>query len=499
MKRKKLLTLLSAIGLLLVLGFIAVLNCIRPSNMKPIVTLTIPAEKQIGMDYYHESMDYLWLTNEQVERDLNLISQVTHKIKVYHNPFRQKYTRSDKTTANALEVVKNIVRKAKAHHMYVVWTENDDSIQLTDALWESYSKAVIADAAEARSVGADEFLVGNEIANHNNSDPGFNDVNLPRRIKHLVTDCGTAFPGPRGYQEGWYKSESWYKAKIAPLHKIYLTLYETWHIYKSALDQIVTSFGDRAELGEVSTMAPKSELHQDEQAWTRDLLRRYDYARQKGIPIWLFTFREPGKDSLGLFQGNQTLQAHDIWQYLTKQKTLTYPQLLSHNFQDGTTQAFTGDGYIYHHRLRVNEFKQAIAQIPAADYVFRGLVRPVEASGPEKWRAMRLVFRYRDANNYYFVNIEPNDDRVQLFKRENEKEISPADTPSPVQFGEDYDFEIRVHGSGTHTSIQVFWNTVQLLVIPDSGGSSLLSGAVGMKNNGVTGELSEVLVTGIEA
>lgn len=451
------------------------------------------------MNYYHESMDYLPRTDEQIDQDLNQILRVTRKIKVYHNPFVHVHTRDDKTSANALEVVQNIVRRAKAKQMYVVWTENDDFVTLSDALWSDYAQAVLVDASAAHSAGADEFLVGNEISNHNNGDVGYNDLHLPERIKQLVTACGASFPSTKGYEEGWYKSESWRVAKLAPLDKIYFTLYEPWHTFKSALDHIVAYFGKNAELGEVSTMTTQHELHDDEQAWARDLLRRYDYARQKATSIWLFTFRELQNNSFGLFQANPPFQSHDIWGYLTKQKMLIYDQLLSNDFSDGTTQAFDGDGYNYQHRLRANEFNtRATAQLSVADYVFRGVARPISTSSTEEWRAMRLVFRYRDANNYYFVNIEPNSNRVQLFKRQDGVEVSLADMPTPIHLGTDYDFEIRIQGSGKKTTLSVLWNTVQLLIVSGSSDNTLSYGGVGMKNNGVVGELADVTVSSLE-
>jgi hypothetical protein len=483
--------------LLLVLNYNALLRLVGDRTM---VTLSLPPKDDIGINYYHESMDYLRPNDEQIERDLGQMLQVSRKIKVYHNPFVRRYVRDDGTSVDALEVVKNIVRRAKARHMYVVWTENDDSVPLTDALWDGYARAVVADAAEAQSVGTDEFLVGNEISNHNNGDQGYNDVHLPARIKQLVNECSKNFPGIKGYEEGWYKSQSWHDAQLGPVEKIYFTLYEPWHVFKQAFDQIVTYFGNKAEIGEASTMTMKWELHDDEQAWTRDLMRRYDYARQKKTAIWLFTFREIHNDGFGLWQANPAQHAHDIWSYLVQRKTLVYEQFLSNDFKDGTTQSFSGGGYNYQHRLRASPFDApCIAQVSASDYAFRGIARPISTSGPDSWRSMRLVFRYNDENNYYFVNIEPNGNKVQLFKRQNGVETSLADVPTPIHLGMDYDFEIRIRGSGEDTSIQVLWNTTQLLVTHDPTPSTLTSGDVGIKNNGATGEISDVLVTNLES
>ena len=456
--------------------------------------LAIPSNDNIGMDYYHESMGYLGRTDAEIDSDLAQIQLVTHKLKVYYNPFPHL----SETGIDPLEIVKNIVRKAKARKMYVVWTENDDNVTLTDATWGQYAKKVIADAAEAHSVGADEFLVGNEISLHNNGDPGFNDINLPGRIKQLVIDCQTNFPGIKGYEEGWYKSESWHNATLGPLNKIYFSLYESWHNFKADLDRVVTYFGKKAEVGELSTMATKGALNDNEEEWARELMRRYDYARQKGIMTWLFAFRETHNDGFGLFQTTPPNQPHDIWNYLRGLKTFTYHEFLSDNFNNGTMQAFSGDGYNYRKRLRANAFNQVLASVPVPDYVFRGVASPISTSGPETWRAMRLVVRYSDINNYYFVDIEPNYNKVELFRRQGGVESYLAGVSTPLLLGTDYDFEIRVSGSGAATKLQVFWDTVKIIDLTDTGNSNLNAGDIGMKNNGVTGDIDDVVVTDFE-
>ena len=480
--------------LVVVLGILGGLIALYPRVVWTTRMLAIPSNDNIGVNYYHESMGYLRLTDAEIDSDLAQIQLVTHKLKVYYNPFAH----ISGTGTDPLEIVKNIVQKAKARNMYVVWTENDDHVKLTDATWGQYAKKVIADAAEAHSVGADEFLVGNEISLHNNGDPGFNDTNLPVRIKQLVIACQTNFPGTKGYEDGWYKSDNWHTATLGPLNKIYFTLYESWHNFKADLDRIVTYFGKKAEIGEVSTMATKRGLDDNEEEWTLELMRRYDYARQKGMPIWPFTFRETHNNSFGLFQTNPPNQPHDIWNYLRGLKTFTYHEFLSDNFNDGTMQAFSGDGYNYRKRLRANAFNKVLASVPVPDYVFRGVASPISTSGPEMWRAMRLVVRYSDINNYYFVNIEPNYNRVELYRRQGGVESYLAGVSTSLQLGTDYDFEIRISGSGAATKIQVIWDTVKIIDLTDTGNASLNTGEFGMKNNGVMGDIDDVVVTDFE-
>lgn len=82
-------------------------------------------------------MGYLKRSNNEIENDLSLVQEVTNKIKVYHNPFMNA---GSVAPAASLAIVKNIVLKAKARGMYVIWTENDDSVTLTDALWNNYTR-----------------------------------------------------------------------------------------------------------------------------------------------------------------------------------------------------------------------------------------------------------------------------------------------------------------------------------------------------------------------
>ena len=453
----------------------------------PTATLTVPPTNQMGINYYHESMGYLSRTDTEIDSDLGLIQQVTNKIKVAHNPYMNA---GHLTAAASLAIVQNIVRKAKARKMYVVWTENNDTVTFTDKNWSDYAQKVIADAAAAHAAGADEFLVGNEISLHTNGDPGYNDANLPVRIKQLVTACRQNFSGTKGYEDGWYKSKSWYGSGLGPLAKIYFTLYEPWYNFQAQFDQIANYFGKKAEIGELSTVASKRTLNYNEEDWTRELMRRYDYARKKGLNVWLFNFREPQNDGYGFFDAPPSQQYHAIWDYLRGRKVLSYADLLAFAYPTNNKDKS---------QLVAGDFDtQVLPDVTAADYVFRGIATPLTISGTESWRAMRLVFRYSNADNYYFLNIEPNDHKVKLFRRQNGVETRLGEVTTPVDIGKSYDFEIRVSGSGATTQIAIFWDTVKIINVVDTGNTNLDASGFGMHNNGVSGEVNALSLTSFE-
>ncbi len=245
-------------------------------------------------------------------------------------------------------------------------------------------------------------------------------------------------------------------------------------------------------------MTTEGQLHYSDQDWTRELMRRYDYARQKGLTIWLFAFRETTNDSHGLFRFTPLNKSNGIWEYLKGHAIITYHVLFSDDFHNGTPGDFQGSGYIYNNMLKVAAFNSSLANITTSSYVFRGVIVPVASSGPEVWRAMRLVVGYKDADNYYFVNIEPNDNRILLFRRQNGIETELQDVVTQLQLGAEYDFEIRVSRNKGAASIQVYWNTIKIIDVIDTKGTLGLDGKIGMKNNGVVGELADVIVTDIE-
>jgi hypothetical protein len=61
-----------------------------------------------------------------------------------------------------------------------------------------------------------------------------------------------------------------------------------------------------------------------------------------------------------------------------------------------------------------------------------------------------------------------------------------------------YSFELRISGNGRAMHIQVFWDTVKIFDINDMKNTHLASGAVGMKNNGVTAEMEDLVLTDFE-
>ena len=473
--------------------------------MPTAITLSVPSAASLGMNYYHESMGYIARSVAQIDSDLSLIRQVTMRVKIYHNPYN--------TGTQALCTL--ICQHAKAQGMYVVWIENMEQQILTDSTtntgatpaqypWSDYTTRVVSDASSATSAGADEFVVGNEISIHNNSDPGYSDSNLPNRIKTLVASCRSSFTGIIGYEEGWWKDQVWATQGISGVDKLYFDLYEAYNNFEVHLAFMVANFPrGMVELGEMSTWQNYNGLNANEDDWTRDLLRRYDQVRQAGMRAYLFCFREPGNNGYGLFQDTPPTLSHEIWTFLTGQYSYVYQQYFYETFPGATTQDFFGDGTTVAGVLQCAEFNTgAFLPSPVSDYVFRGQITLNSQSGSDSWRAARLVVRYGDANNYYFLNFNTNNTAIQLWRRFNGVESMLSGITQVTALGIVYDFEVRVQGTGSRTHLVALWNGVKIADVLDSGntstGPTLNQGNPGMKNNGMVASLDLVYLHDIE-
>lgn len=263
-----------------------------------------------GINYYHESMGYISRTDLEIDIDLDRIASKNRSIKVYHNPYN----------SNALAICKTIVQKAKAKGFYVVWTENNDTIHLTAKNWDDYASKVVADATEAQSVESDEFLVGNEISIHNDESEGFNDTNLPNRIKQLAQDCSNSFTNTISYEDGWWKKDAWYKAGLGNLSKIYFTLYENIADFEKYAKDIWDKFRTKAVIGEWSTQSVMDTVSgTDEDDWKDKLLARQKILDELGLVHFIFCYRDTGVDNnnrgFGLWKYTID-EPHDIWNYI---------------------------------------------------------------------------------------------------------------------------------------------------------------------------------------
>lgn len=274
----------------------------------------------LGMNYYHESMGYTARTGQQINADLDRIATLTKRIKVYHSPYENS---GGVSAAASLATCKNIVTLAKAKGFYVVWVENhDDGDNHLNGngsgaySWEEYSALVIADAAEASSVGADEFLVGNELSIHNDSTVSYySDANLIANIKTLVTACRGNFAGILGVEEGWWKSGAWGVAGKGSLDKIYFTLYESLADFKTNAQNIFneTTIGTPA-IGEWSTGSTYANVAASESDWYIQIANRLKILIDIGFTdIWYFTFTE-GADGFGMMVSDDVY--HEAWQAL---------------------------------------------------------------------------------------------------------------------------------------------------------------------------------------
>lgn len=275
----------------------------------------------IGINYYHESMGYISRTDAQINADLDKILHLTNRIKVYHNP----YTNAGAIDApTSLAICKNITTLAKAKGFYVVWNENRDSGQFTAANWSDYSDKAIADALEANGVGADEFLVGNEISIHNDSSDDYNDTNLPIKIKQLVTDCASNFSGIKGYQEGWWKKDAWNTAGLGSLSKIYFTLYEAQNNFKVYAQDIFNKFGNNSVIGEFSTATSFTNEGSNEEKWARQIANRIQILKDIGLNnAFYFDFKD-GNGGFGITETGDEVNFRLAWQSLFSQRQWFY-------------------------------------------------------------------------------------------------------------------------------------------------------------------------------
>ncbi len=259
------------------------------------------------INYYHESMGYIKRNNNEIESDLLLIKSKFDGIRVYHNPYNP----------DTLADIVNIIVKAKEIGLYVIWVENNDTVQLTEAEWGNYCDKVKLDIPFAKDV--DEFIVGNEISIHNDSSSGYDDINLPIKIKNLVKECKQYYGGIIGYQDGWWKSGAFHNAKLENIEKIYFTLYESLSDFENELMNIWNKFGKRAGIGEWSTQGTFEQSANDERDWSEQIKTKYTILDILGIDHSYFCFRDTGVDNndkgFGLWK-NQIDQPHLIWNFL---------------------------------------------------------------------------------------------------------------------------------------------------------------------------------------
>lgn len=471
------------------------------------VTLAIPPVPQLGMNYYHESMGDISRTLSQINTDLSTIKDICTKLKVYHNPY------DPSTIAQATL----IVQRARSMGFYVVWCEATPTVMLTDTIlntsaappqypWADYRVRVIADAALAWAAGANEFLVGNNLGatGRNNGDIGYGDTNLPSRIRGLVTDCATNFPTICSYQEVWYKAASWVSAGLGALPKIYFTLYETYNTFLAQLAYISANFlNGTAEIGEMSSSLNMTNLQYNDDDWARALVRRYDQMQDTTLTMWIFTFRDTIDAGYGLLKITTPTIVHSVWNFLNNRYSYKFTKYYDENFADGTMGDFAGDGSNVGGQLQAEQFNTgSFLGIPLSDYAFRGLITLITLEGPDSWASARLIVRYTDTNNYYFVAFNINSSVIQVWRRLAGVETHLSDYNQTLALGVPYDFEIRVQGIRSQTRVQAFWNEIKVIDLIDGGntsyGPALNQGNAGVKNNGISCQIDNILVHSLE-
>jgi hypothetical protein len=493
-----------------------------------VVTLNIPPNSQIGINYYHESMNYISRTTAQITQDLQTIALVTNKIKIYFNPLPQNSGTAPRS--GCLAKITSIISIAQSLGFYIVWVENIDQGQvLTDSTtdltnsaaykwkWADYCTQVVADAAIAQSLGVNEFLVGNEIQGSTHYyaiDPGtavattiYTSGAFPGKVSALVLSCRTNFSGLIGYQEVNSVSGNWVTAGLGNLDKIYFDLYEKWAQFQAKALALSLAFGDKVVLGEVSSVDVFGKIGNyvayTEDDWSRELMRRYNYCRLRGLTIYLFAYGDPSSTSHGFglrLNTTDNQSFHDIWNYLLKLKKLTYNQQFFDTFLPND---FTGVSGGTGGSLSVaSGTPLAQATAASADHVFRGQIR-WNATG-----AVRLVARYTDANNYYCIHVDITGNKVYVVRRLASVEtILGVQVPWPPSGSfsgsfsgstfTPFDYEIRLQGSGTSTSVEAFFDTYKLCDLVDSGNTSLNGTIVGLLYVSAAANIANAIVSSV--
>ena len=259
-----------------------------------------------GINYYHESMGFLPKTLNEIEKDLDIIKEKFQVIKVFHNPFQ----------IDRLPHIALIAQIAKQKGLYVIWVENNDNIQFTEANWVEYVDLVKNDCKLAAELGADEFLVGNEISIHNDNSSGYNDTNLPLKVKNLIEECSVLTKAILSYQEGWWKKDAWNNAGTGQLEKIYFTLYENEVDFEKYARELKQKFGSQLVIGEWSTQGTFLTSADDELDWKNKLQKRKEILDNLQIPHHYFCFRDTGVESnnkgFGLWKFDK-LEPHLAW------------------------------------------------------------------------------------------------------------------------------------------------------------------------------------------
>jgi hypothetical protein len=489
-----------------------------------------PTALYAGLNYYHESMGYISRTNTQIAADLAAIAVVTKRLKVYFNPLPQDA--GGVSRASSIAKVQAIVQAAKNLGFYVVWTTNIDQGQvLTDSTtnlsnpasykwkWADYAAQVTADAALAEAAGADEYLVGNEIigsGHYYNTDPGTSVATaiytsvFPGYVSTLVDNCRAHFSGKIGLQELGTITAMWAPSGVVNLRSldlIYYDVYEKWSNFQDKVSSLTALFGSKMVLGEISASDVLGHLSHyssyTEADYTTELLRRYDYCRQQNTPFYAFTYGDPATSSDGFGLRLFGAGYHDVWDYLAGQKNLYYTPYFHDVFPPND---FTGGNGGTGGGLDVDSsHASALASVGPTDYVYRGRVKWYTGTG-----SFRIVTRYTDANNYYALDVNITSSQVKTIRRQGGTETTLGTAATWPPFGvvggvplasqtfTQFDFEMRVNGTGAGTRIETFFDQYKLCDLTDTGNTSLNTPTFGLLYVDMTATLMDVRAHSLE-
>jgi len=179
----------------------------------------------------------------------------------------------------------------------------------------------------------------------------------------------------------------------------------------------------------------------------------------------------------------------------TATNRLNIGRLLSKDFNDGTIQGYSSGSNVGN-KLRVTDWDTSV-YYPIQfneDVIYKAKVTPISVSGAEQWRSARLAVRYQDDSNYYFLQILPNDNTMQIWRRVLATETLIATSGAiSVSLGTAYEIEWKITGNGGNTKHTITVDGVEIISeTTDAGNTVLNKGYFGFRNNGAVADFDDV-------
>lgn len=170
-------------------------------------------------------------------------------------------------------------------------------------------------------------------------------------------------------------------------------------------------------------------------------------------------------------------------------------QLLVRDFNDGTTQGFSG-GSNSSNKLFVDTWNSAIyPTFFPSEITLKGKVIIDAMDGTDSWMAFQPVQRHINANNHYYLQFQVLEDKVFVIRKVGGTDSFYSQGSITLDIGAEYAFEWKITGSGVNTYHTVTINGVVIINnAQDVENTILTSGQIGVRNNGAKGRIDDIEV-----